>query len=88
MTVQSIASIVRQVLAVVAVVFGVLTASVSALHLPPAVSTALATIGGILLTVEHYVSDPSTGTPAPTPTPAVPVAAVAPLAPVAPPAGP
>lgn len=77
MTTQSLASIIRQVLAVLAVVFGVLTASVSSLHLPASVSTALTVIGGIVLAVEHYVSDPSTGTPTP-PAP-TPVASPAPV---------
>lgn len=65
MTLQSLSSILRQVLAILAVVFGVLTASVSALHLPVAVSTVLTVAGAVILAVEHYVSDPSTGTPAP-----------------------
>lgn len=60
---QATSSIVRQVIAIAAVVMGGLTASLSSLHLPPAVSTALVAFGGILLSVEHYVSDPSTGTP-------------------------
>jgi hypothetical protein len=62
MTTQQIASIARQVLAVAAVVMGAITASVPSLHLPVAVSSVLAAIGGIILAVEHYVSDPSTGT--------------------------
>jgi uncharacterized membrane-anchored protein len=67
MTTQSVSSIVRQFLAILAVIFGVLTSSVSSLHLPTSVSTALTVIGGILLAVEHYVSDPSTGTSSPAP---------------------
>ena len=62
---QRIASIARQVVAVLATIYGILTASVTALHLPPAVSAALVAAGPIILAVEHYVSDPSTGTPAP-----------------------
>jgi hypothetical protein len=61
-TKQSVASIARQVLAILVVIMGVVTASVSGLHLPVAVSTALVIIGGSLVAVEHYLSDPSTGT--------------------------
>lgn len=65
MTVQAISSIVRQVLAVLVSIYGVLTAVVPALHLPVAVSTALTAFGPTMLLLEHYLSDPSTGTPAP-----------------------
>ena len=68
---QSFASIVRQVLAILSVAFGVITASVSSLRLPVAVSTVLTIAGAVILAVEHYVSDPSTGTtPPPTQPPA------------------
>lgn len=69
---QSLASIARQVVAVVATVFGILTASVSALHLPVSVSAILTATGPVILALEHYLGDPSTGTPAP---PAAPPAA-------------
>lgn len=59
---QSIASIVRQVLAVLASVYGVLSASISQLHLPPAVSAILTAAGPVILAIEHFVADPSTGT--------------------------
>jgi hypothetical protein len=72
---QSVASVVRQVLAVLVSVYGVLSASISQLHLPPAVSAALTAFGPVLLTVEHYVSDPSTGTPVTTTTTTTPVVA-------------
>jgi hypothetical protein len=62
-TTQQIGSFLRQALAILGIVFGVLTASVSSLHLPVAVSTALTIGGSIILAIEHYVSDPSTGTP-------------------------
>ena len=62
MTFQSIASIVRQILAVLVTIYGVLSATVSALHLPPAISAVLTAVGPVLLTVEHYLGDPSTGT--------------------------
>lgn len=67
---QSIASIARQVLAVLGIVFGVLTASVSSLHLPTAVSAVLTVGGTLVLALEHYLSDPSTGNPAPPAPPA------------------
>jgi hypothetical protein len=62
MTVQSVSSIVRQVLAVLVSVYGVLTAVVPALHLPVAVSSVLTAFGPTMLLLEHYLSDPSTGT--------------------------
>jgi hypothetical protein len=61
-TKQSLASIARQVLAVVATVFGILTQSDSALHLPVSVSAILTAMGPVILAIEHYVADPSTGT--------------------------
>jgi len=70
---QQLASIARQGLAILGIVFGVLTQSVGSLHLPVAVSTALAIGGTVILAIEHYVSDPSTGTPPPTTPPAPPV---------------
>ena len=63
MTSQQIASIARQVLAIAGIVMGVLTASVTQLHLPTAVSSILVVAGAVILAIEHYVSDPSTGTP-------------------------
>jgi hypothetical protein len=63
MTTQSVASIIRQVLAVLVSVYGVLSATVSSLHVPPAVSAILTAFGPVLLAVEHFVGDPSTGTP-------------------------
>lgn len=62
MSKQAIASAVRQVVAVAASVYGVLSASISQLHLPPAISAVLTAAGPIVLAVEHYVADPSTGT--------------------------
>jgi hypothetical protein len=60
-TVQSLASIVRQVVAIAAVVMGALTASLSAIKLPTAVSTVLIVAGAVIVAIEHYVGDPSTG---------------------------
>ena len=67
MTVQSVASIFRQALAILGIVFGILTQSVAALHLSPVVSAWIGVGGVVILAIEHYVADPSTGTPAPTP---------------------
>lgn len=63
MNVQRLSSVLRQVIAVLVTVYGVLTACVSALHLPVAVSTVLVAAGPLILALEHYVSDPSTGRP-------------------------
>jgi hypothetical protein len=63
MKTQQIASIARQVLAILAVIFGVLTASISDLHLPTAVSSILLVAGSLIFAIEHFVSDPSTGAP-------------------------
>jgi len=60
-TVQSVASIARQVLAVAVSVYGVLTQNIAALHIPAAAATVLIAFGPTLLAIEHYVSDPSTG---------------------------
>ena len=72
MTSQQIASVLRQIGAVLVSVYGVLSASVTALHLPIAVSTVLTAAGPAILAIEHYVGDPTTGlgTPVkPTPPP-------------------
>ena len=63
MTSQQISSIIRQVLAIVVSVYGVLSATLSALHLPVSVSTVLVAAGPVIFAIEHYVSDPSTGIP-------------------------
>lgn len=68
MTVQSVSSVVRQILLVLVSVYGVLTASVNQLHLPTAVSAVLVAAGPVVLLLEHYLGDPSTGTPVITPT--------------------
>ena len=64
-TKQSAASVLRQVLAIAGIVMGVLTASVTSLHLPVVMSTILTVAGAVILAIEHYVSDPSTGTTPP-----------------------
>jgi len=58
---QSAASIIRQILGVVATAFGIVTASVSSLHLPVGISAILTAAGPLILAIEHYVGDPSTG---------------------------
>lgn len=67
MTTQQLGSYLRQGLALLGVIFGVLTASVGAMKLPTAVSTVLTVGGAVILAVEHYVSDPSTGGSSPGP---------------------
>jgi hypothetical protein len=91
-TVQSISSIVRQAVAILAFIFGIITQAVSSIHLPTAISGVMAAVGAGILAVEHYVADPSTGstaattTPVPVSTPPVPAAPVQTVLPVAPPA--
>ncbi len=58
-SVQQVASFVRQVAAIASVVVG----AIEQIPLPPTVRPVLIGIGGVVLAVEHYVSDPSTGTP-------------------------
>jgi len=62
------AASVRQVLAVLVSVYGVLSSSVTTLHLPVAVSSVLTAFGPVMLVLQHYLSDPSTGTPTTTTT--------------------
>ena len=85
MNTQQVASIVRQVVAVAAIVMGALTSALSGIKLPPAVSAVLTAAGAGLLWIEHYVGDPSTGT-TPTSSPPTPPAAVVVPPPNAPPA--
>jgi hypothetical protein len=88
MTPQSVASVVRQVLAIAAIVMGALTSALQGIHLPPAVSAVLAAGGLVLLNLEHYLSDPSTGNPVTTTTTTTATPAPAPPAPVPVPAPP
>jgi hypothetical protein len=55
----------RLVLAAVVSIYGVVSAAVTTngLHLPPAVSAVLVAAAPIMLAVQHWLSDPSTGTP-------------------------
>ncbi|HEV3370889.1 MAG TPA: hypothetical protein VG074_15085 [Acidimicrobiales bacterium] len=82
---QSTAAIGRQILAILGIIFGVLTQSVTALHLPVAVSAVLTVGGTLVIAIEHYVGDPSTGTPAPAPPPPPTPVAAAPHNPLLPP---
>ncbi len=66
---QRIASIVRQVLAVAVTLYTVIATNQGSLHLPTAVTAALTAFGPVILAIEHYTADPSTGT---TPPPAPP----------------
>jgi hypothetical protein len=71
---QPTAAFLRHALLLIVSVFGVLTQSVGTLHLPLAVSSIMTAAYPVLLLVEHFVADPSTGTtppPAP-PTPTIP----------------
>jgi hypothetical protein len=60
-TTQNAGSIARQTLAILGIIFGILSQSVSSLHLPIAMSTAITIAGSVLLAIQHYVADPSTG---------------------------
>jgi hypothetical protein len=54
---QSFFAIVRQVAAIASIVIGCL----SSVSLPPSVHTVLVAFGALILSIEHYVADPSTG---------------------------
>lgn len=60
---QSLASVLRQISAVAAIVLGAIPQT----HLGAAAKVPLIAIGGVLLAIEHFVSDPTTGTGAPPP---------------------
>jgi hypothetical protein len=70
--IQRISSLGRQALAIAGIVFAILTQSDSALHLSPVVSAWMGVGGAVILAVEHYVSDPSTGSTTAVPTPVAP----------------
>jgi hypothetical protein len=80
-TQQSFWSILRQVLAIVSLVFAALTQALQSIKLSPAASVVLGVFGTVILGLEHYVADPSTGSPTP-PTPPAPAPPV-PAPPVA-----
>lgn len=62
MNAQRISSIVRQAGAVLVSIYGFLTATSVAPHLPAAVTTVLVAFGPTILLLEHFLGDPSTGT--------------------------
>lgn len=62
MNVQKVSSIVRQVGAVLVSIYGFLTATSVAPHLPAGVTTVLVAFGPTILLLEHFLGDPSTGT--------------------------
>lgn len=70
----------RQLAGVVVSIYGVLTASVPGLRLPVAVSTVLTLVGPIIIVLQHYLADPSTGNPVPVPPSAPTVPGPAPTA--------
>jgi hypothetical protein len=84
MTTQQVSSIIRQIVAVAAVVFGAISAAISstnAIHLPPAVSSVLVIAGSVIMAIEHYVGDPSTGSTTPVATTTAPDHTSLPVAP-------
>jgi hypothetical protein len=65
---QRVSSVVRQVLAVCVSIIGVLSANGTVLgSLPASVKAILTAFAPVLLVIEHFVSDPSTGNPPPPP---------------------
>ena len=70
--VNNIGAILRQVLAYLGITVGISTQSIGSLHLPVAVATAIIAASGLLVSVQHYVANPTTGTPTVTPPVAVP----------------
>jgi hypothetical protein len=75
---QQVASWLRQAAAIAIVVMSAL----DTISMPTAVRASLGAVAAALLAVEHYVSDPSTGTPTPKPVPVASVAQVSQQQPV------
>lgn len=61
MTTQKLASIGRQIGAVLVSVYGILSAVSVAPHLPPAVTSVLVAVGPLMIGLQHYLEHPSTG---------------------------
>lgn len=64
---QPTAATLRHVVLFIVSAFGIITQSATALHLPLAVSAIMTAAYPVLLLIEHFVADPSTGTPPPGP---------------------
>lgn len=77
---------IRLVIAGVVSVYGIVASvdHASGVHLPAAVAAVLTAAAPVMLALQHWLSDPSTGNPTTPPVPQVPVAV--PATPVAPPA--
>ena len=59
---QPVASILRQVLAICVSIIGILSADGTIMgSLPKSVSAILVAFGPVVLAIEHFVGDPSTG---------------------------
>jgi len=56
---------VRIVVAVLVSVYGVLTQTVTGMKLPLVMSSILTAVGPVMVYLEHYLADPSTGNPTP-----------------------
>jgi hypothetical protein len=56
-TLQRVWAVIRQLAAYASIVLGAIPAT----SLPNAVRIPLVTFGGVLIAIEHYVADPSTG---------------------------
>ena len=63
------AASIRQVIAIVVSIYGVLTSTVSQMNIHNAATSAiLASFGPLIIALQHWLSDPSTGTPTTTTT--------------------
>jgi hypothetical protein len=56
MDTQRLSAIARQVIAVVAIIMGALTAALPSISLPPGVSAVLVGFGGVVIALEHHLS--------------------------------
>ena len=61
MNAQKLGATLTKIVGIAALVMGPLTATLPSLGLPVAVSTAITTVGGIILAIERWLTDPSTG---------------------------
>lgn len=59
--IQRVSAVLRQICAIASTVFGILSASTSSLHLPTTMAVILTSAGPVILAIEHYVANPSTG---------------------------
>ena len=63
MTIPLSGATLRQLLAIVVSVYGVLSAASVAPHLPAYITTVMTAFAPVILILQHYLADPSTGNP-------------------------